>query len=317
MKIWKVSPRDSILATFSVAHFVFSFYFAASWDEAGTVARLAGFLTLVVMMTYNIIVVSHLFTHVPWFAVPFLNSITSFLNSVNIGQSVQAYQLTHVRNHHRHNNDTLGKDKTTRDFSSTYRRGKKGDHEALLPYIFGGAFSSLVDRARDFVAITRLWRVGPNEVRLLSLATRAPHRRKRELTQIQLDRVGHCGSLVVFALISWQWTLVAYLPAYFLALTLVNVQNYYRHYGADPGNRVADSVSHYGWLYNLVTFNDGYHQEHHLKPNAHWSQLPEVYRRYRSELDDARRIVSPVPAMLGFFHFRRPQLHRDSNTSTK
>jgi len=39
---------------------------------------------------------------------------------------------------------------------------------------------------------------------------------------------------------------------------------------------MTDSVSHYGRFYNLVTFNDGYHQEHHLSPATHWSQMPAI-----------------------------------------
>ncbi len=37
-----------------------------------------------------------------------MNSMASMLNSINIGQSAEAYKLTHVRNHHRYNNDQPG-----------------------------------------------------------------------------------------------------------------------------------------------------------------------------------------------------------------
>ena len=130
------------------------------------------------------------------------------------------------------------------------------------------------------------------------------------MRQIQADRTAHVLSLALFAAISWQWALFSYLPAFFVALTMVNVQNYYRHYGADPGERAADSVSHYGRLYNLLTFNDGFHQEHHLSPGSHWSRMPQVRERNLARLDAQPRIVSPVPAMLGFLDRRRPLLHR-------
>lgn len=158
----------------------------------------------------------------------------------------------------------------------------------------------------------RLWQVGAGETRLRALASRREPRRARELRQIQADRAAHVLSLAVFAAISWQWTLLSYLPAFFTALAMVNVQNYYRHFGANPSERAADSVSHYGRLYNLLTFNDGYHQEHHLSPSTHWSKLPAVKQRNRERLDTQPRIVSPVPAMLGFLHRTRPQLHRSA-----
>jgi fatty acid desaturase len=46
-------------------------------------------------------------------------------------------------------------------------------------------------------------------------------------------------------------------------------------------------VSCYGTLYNLLTFNLGYHQEHHLRPGVHWRKLP----RTTSELPADRRSV--------------------------
>ena len=71
-------------------------------------------------------------------------------------------------------------------------------------------------------------------------------------------------------------------------------------------------MSHYSRLYNALTFNDGYHQEHHLSPSTHWSRMPAVRERNAARLDAQPRIVSPVPAMLGFLHRRRPLLHHDA-----
>jgi fatty acid desaturase len=309
MKVWKNTPWDALLVAFSIAQLSITVWLAAVWTTVTVLGVIGEIVLLAVMMAYNIIVISHLFTHVPWFVSARLNALISVLNSVNIGQSVQAYHLTHVRNHHRFNNDAKSTDGTTRDTSSTYRDGKEGEHEPLLPYALGGALDSLVGRGRDLLAVTRLWRVGKSEKTLLSLASRREHRRVRELRQVQVDRAAQCLSLVVLILISWQWTLLCYLPAFFLALTMVNVQNYYRHYGANPDNRSADSVSHYGRLYNRITFNDGYHQEHHLSPTSHWSQMPKVREKNRARLDAEERIVSPVPAMLGFLDRRRPLLH--------
>ncbi|MEU5161632.1 fatty acid desaturase [Streptomyces sp. NPDC020875] len=310
MKIWRNTPKDALLLGFSAAQFAVTLWLAVRWDDASVLGRVAGTSVLAVLTAYNIVVVSHLFTHVPWFVSARLNAAVSVLNSVNIGQSVRAYQFTHVRNHHRYNNDAPGADGTTGDTTSTYRRGRDGGHAPLLPYAVGGALETLADRAKEVAYTARLWRVGPKERALLALASRREPRRSRELRQIRADRAAHVLSLALFAAISWQWTLFSYLPAFFAALTMVNVQNYYRHYGADPGHRAADSVSHYGRLYNLLTFNDGYHQEHHLSPGTHWSRMREVHDRNRARLDARPRIVSPVPAMLGFLDRRRPQLHR-------
>jgi hypothetical protein len=39
--------------------------------------------------------------------------------------------------------------------------------------------------------------------------------------------------------------------------------------------RAGGTTSHYGWLYNRMCFNDGYHAEHHRYPGVDWARLPE------------------------------------------
>ena len=49
-------------------------------------------------------------------------------------------------------------------------------------------------------------------------------------------------------------------------LILCQLQGHFEH--------VRGTVSHYGALYNLAFFNDGYHVEHHARPSRHWTELP-------------------------------------------
>lgn len=57
-----------------------------------------------------------------------------------------------------------------------------------------------------------------------------------------------------------------YLPGYALGLVLCALHGHYEHAGG--------TTSHYGRVYNLLFFNDGYHVEHHASPRRHWSELP-------------------------------------------
>jgi Sulfatase/Fatty acid desaturase len=61
------------------------------------------------------------------------------------------------------------------------------------------------------------------------------------------------------------WT---YMPGYVAGLLLCAVHGHYEH--------AAGTTSHYGRLYNLLCFNDGYHVEHHQRPGEHWSRLPAL-----------------------------------------
>ena len=57
-----------------------------------------------------------------------------------------------------------------------------------------------------------------------------------------------------------------YLPGWAAGLLLCGVHGYYEH--------AHGTTSHYGRLYNLLLFNDGFHVEHHAHPSAHWTRLP-------------------------------------------
>ena len=58
-----------------------------------------------------------------------------------------------------------------------------------------------------------------------------------------------------------------YAPGYLIGLGLCALHGRYEH--------VRGTVSHYGRLYNLISFNDGYHFEHHREPGLDWRRLPE------------------------------------------
>ena len=60
--------------------------------------------------------------------------------------------------------------------------------------------------------------------------------------------------------------LTVYLPGWLLGLGLCQLQGFFEHRQG--------TTSHYGRLYNLLFFNDGYHAEHHARPVEHWARLP-------------------------------------------
>lgn len=76
-----------------------------------------------------------------------------------------------------------------------------------------------------------------------------------------------------------------YLPGYLAGLGLCWLHGYYEH--------CHGTVSHHGFVYNLLFFNDGYHIEHHARPGLHWTCLP------RSAPSDGA--TSRWPAVLRWF----------------
>src|SRR3954468_2046771 len=74
------------------------------------------------------------------------------------------------------------------------------------------------------------------------------------------------GVWVTLAISAPWFFATAYIPGYLAGLGLCWLQGHFEHAGG--------TTSHYGWLYNWLFFNDGYHVEHHRRPGVHWTRLP-------------------------------------------
>lgn len=75
---------------------------------------------------------------------------------------------------------------------------------------------------------------------------------------------------VLLASVATETFLQSYVPGYVLGLILCSMQGHFEH--------ARGTTSHYGRLYNLLFFNDGYHVEHHRRPGEHWTRLPGLGR---------------------------------------
>jgi len=278
MRFWKHSPYDGLMllpTTLQTAIFV---WLACTWDERswlqiGLLAPVALFLAW-----HNPIMTTHNFIHLPWFAWKPLNRLYSAVNSINLCMPQILYRYQHM-NHHRFGNDRIGEDGKTQDYSSTYADGKAGRHEHVIPYCTLALFKPRTS--------TALWE---------ALA--------KEPGQYWFEQAVCLTGVTCYLLLSWKFFLVFYLPVVYLGWCLAHMENYYEHYGANPDNRYTDSVSHYGRWYNFFFFNEGYHQEHHLRPQGHWLERPKVREEFQGQLDTAPRHVSGYPPMLAFLERR-------------
>lgn len=92
------------------------------------------------------------------------------------------------------------------------------------------------------------------------------HRDRRGLKLAAFDLVAVIALWGALLLIAPSFLLAVYLPGFLLGLGLCYLHGYYEH--------ARGTVSHYGWLYNFLLFNDGYHVEHHARPSSNWRELP-------------------------------------------
>jgi fatty acid desaturase len=207
---------------------------------------------------WNMQCISHNFIHNPFFSNVWLNRAYSVLETIALGVPHVLYHHYHM-NHHFGDSDAKGPTGSTRDWSSIYRYGEGTAPEGFWSYTLLSFFRV---------------EVGP----VLRTAARHGH-----LIQTAVESAALVAFWIAMAVVDWRYFLYFYLPSYYLGWALSYAEGYLEHFGAQPGNQYANSVSSYNWLYNLLWFNNGYHQEHHWDPKMHWTRM----RRLHDEIQPA------------------------------
>ena len=105
---------------------------------------------------------------------------------------------------------------------------------------------------------------------------------------------------VTMVVVDWRYFVIFYLPSYYLGWVLTYAHTYVLHYGAQPGNYYANSVSSYHRLYNLIFFYNGYHQEHHWDPKAHWTRMHAVHEEILPQMIANRTRILRGPHITAF-----------------
>ena len=93
--------------------------------------------------------------------------------------------------------------------------------------------------------------------------------------------------LALFAVKPWL-VLTFLLPWYALIYFISRYVDYLNHYGCDehsssPYERANNSLNR---VFNRFCNNFGYHTAHHLKPTAHWTELPEIHAQIASRIPE-------------------------------
>jgi fatty acid desaturase len=115
--------------------------------------------------------------------------------------------------------------------------------------------------------------------------------------------------LLVAVLLCWQprLVLIYLLPWYLVMYFITRYVDYLNHYGCDessenPYLRANNSLS---WWFNLTTHNFGYHTAHHMRPGAHWTELPAIHRTIADKIPDRHIKYFSWAALLAPYHFYR------------
>lgn len=266
----KYSKYDLILAGNALIQGISLLWWAKNFESFSNFQNAGIFILELWFFYFNPIVITHNFLHTPFFRSKSLNLMFSTLNSMNLGLPQILYKYHHL-NHHRHNN-------SNEDPSSTWLFGKDGKQEHWIPYC---AFSLF----RDGTQVAWKQVLQKKEGHILAL----------EIISVLLF-------WTLLLLINVKFFLFAYIPLFYAGWFAAHMENYFEHYKArSPAHRFGNAVSFYPRWYNVLMFNEGYHQEHHISPQAHWLQRPLVKATFDKQMADAGAYEAKFPPLLGMF----------------
>ncbi|UBF25184.1 fatty acid desaturase [Kovacikia minuta CCNUW1] len=278
--IWRYSWRDSIPLSVTLFQLAINIWLAATWETRTLLQNLLFIPLCLFLFWYNGLVASHNFVHTPWFKLDSLNRFYLAINSINIGLPQAYYRHEHLV-HHRFVNDRPDQYGQVQDPTSIFANGKNGQPENVISYCFLGLF-----RADLLESFRKIGQTG-------------------EAPQLYLELAACFLALIGYLILSWQYFLFLFLPTFYLGWVLEHLENYYEHFGGVPENKYANSTSYYASLYNVLFCNEGYHQEHHLRPGVHWTKRHQLRREFRKDFNKVDRVILRFPPALGFLDHRR------------
>lgn len=236
-----------VAAVFTVQLWAF-FTFDNPWQLAGLVA-----LLMVVQVSCGAVCHNH--HHVSVFTKPALNRIFEVVMYLQTGTSPLSWTLHHNIGHH---GDYLDQD---RDPS----RWQEPDGRTMsrIKYDFYNAF----------LIYPEIWKIGREHPVLFT-------RFKRWFLVGNLALLGFVAVNPVNAFI------VFVFPMVFMLVALLD-NTYQQHSGLCTKSDYLASRNVEHPLYNLTSWNLGYHTAHHIWPGVHWTQLPALHARIRRHIPDA------------------------------
>jgi fatty acid desaturase len=117
---------------------------------------------------------------------------------------------------------------------------------------------------------------------------------------------------VVLALFAWQPILVLtfLIPWYATIYFISRYVDYLNHYGCDEksANPYEHSNNSLSRMFNQICHNFGYHTAHHLRPTAHWTELPAIHERIAHRIPPHLLKTFSWSCLLLPYHFARSRL---------
>ncbi|WP_375770280.1 fatty acid desaturase [Archangium gephyra] len=221
-----------------------------SWDAQPMTGRVTLLVAGVLVLFWNYAVL-HDHMHLPIARPRALRWLVSRTLGLACGFAYRGYHIHHF-NHHKYN-----------DGEGDWGRRRPG--EGALTYLVR---STLTPWFWPYALLGKVWK--------------AASQKKGQRAELVLDFVLLQGSLVALAL--WRpWLALSYFGMVLVGQSSIYLLNLAAHHETDATRRDSLAVTSTSRLYNLLCFNAGHHQAHHLRPQAPWRELPALTARLAHE----------------------------------
>lgn len=270
--VFKRKPIDWVFLIWPTVLFVLTVCFAVS-----DISEIWWFVSL----PLQAIVISnvrnsslHWHSHQPIFSRPWVNRLYEFFLTLSAGKTFTSWKALHMM-HHRvvSDNPTNGQ---YIDLMSCYKGSRNGQRANIWPWLWNNSWPPV---AQWFEYKSFLFH---------------PDLAKKHMVEMWVFKI---------------YVLLLFLvnPAYAMFHLLLMFAGYV----VDAGQAYSEhwlSLDHtqdnsrnascfYNRWFNIWAFNGGYHQEHHLSPGTHWTELPELTKQLpndRVQLDSPALVNLPL-----------------------
>lgn len=198
--------------------------------------------------------VCHNHHHVNIFTKPWANRLIEVIMYLQTGTSGYSWTLHHNIGHH---GDYLDQKKDP-------ARWQEPDGRTMSRIKF--------DLYNAFMIYPEIWKVGKHHPVLFA-------RFKRWFWISNAVLLG-------FFIINPLNTLIIFIIPMIMMLIVLLDNTYQQHSGLDTDDHYLASRNVEHPLYNLTSWNLGYHTAHHLYPGIHWTELPRIHAKIRHEIPD-------------------------------
>lgn len=236
---------------FIALYFIFALLPWILWDQLNS-WEILFFVLINCYLSFTCAVIVHNVIHVPIFYKNYINRVFQALLSLTYGHPVSAYVPGHNFSHHKYT-------QTSKDAIRTSKARFSLNILNQITFFFLMSSSILRDEIR--------------------FAKKARLHRPAWFRQYLFELVLVFGIKIIALLINWKcFLLFMLLPHQYAAWGIVGT-NYFQHDGCDETHEFNHSRNFTGTWFNWLMFNNGYHGAHHMKPNLHWSLLPEFHAK--------------------------------------